>query len=1360
MSLAASCLLLLAAVIDPDWSLENAYREQTGARRRISLNGYWRFRPCDAGETALPDQESYPAWFLVPGYWRSCGFGNFAHDGSGAVLREIGGRKVESFPAAFYRRTINPPRSMSDGEVRLYFDLVFTRVKIWINGREIPLARQQTRRFHVSVGEHLKFGEENDLVVRCESDNSARYGDRAGMRSDVWLEYRPKLHLGEPSVVTSLSLKRIELSCNDATLADGSPRLSRRILDAKTNEEVYSDEVPFSAKTVVPFVTPKLWAPDSPNLYYLELAARDSSGRTVDAARVRFGFREFKIHGAEYLLNGKPIEVFCDSSWPTRWSPQWHLEPDYVRKAFRTYRAMNMNALYAHPFVLPESFFDIADEEGFLLLFAVTKPEGNIHAEDFNAFLPKYEAYAEAQSRTRAWRNHPSNIGVLADIWYNYHLGTRNPAYIGMTESEGDPNLRFEQPTRRAEAVKKMISVCERNFPGAVVFTGADGHAGALYSSHVYHTWGAPPAELSAMFSRYGKNRKLPIFLGEMNLQYPGAFSDLRDYSGQPYFAENGARFLGEEAYRLEPVKSEFFCAGPDNDLLRSTWDCDKPDRREYAFISDVYSRTLAEYLDRTIFSWRLDGVNGIGFFEYVMSARYLLSTRSFSNFSEVKGDLTRPGNKTEQPWGSHHRPPFETGFDVVDLRPNPAAAVFRRVTAPLAAEFVSSGSDRYSRGHAWFGGERVEKALAIINRTNERRFLDVRLSLEDSSGALLYGKSGRIEVGAWTNQIMRFSMPTATVLTRTEATLRAVLTENGRDVTVASMAVQLFPVVDRAANAALSVAVVGSEEFTGKVSALGFKVSDKAPVKIFAPLSMSDSALRKRAKAAIDAGENVLVMEQRGEASPELVKVRQRKVFLNAADHPCLREFKNADFADWRSRALTVPDYGTPRASEQWTDWGARNIVAGYVFRRPSHGNDLSLLTCGFDLFETPLIERHGEKGTALFSQLELGGSLGVDPVATRLFVNLVGYLNAWRAPRRDVGLVASEKGRGWLSAYGVKGSAIDVEKAVDFSRYSALVVRSPDFKALRRRAMELNDYVEGGGRVVYLHDGGVFHSTWLPFALEIGNAEKLRQTLVGGLSDATWRNGWGACEFLWREEPEMPVFTKVPRSCEATDPAVVVRRKVGAGEWILVSASPELLKDASCGKVDRLVSAILTSAGVTVDEGAFPYAENFHRVKSFTNEPWEFSEDGSRWVSGQMTIGGDSVKAGCSWKRFLENDYRGTAWYRLRFTLDEREATNEAVMVTLRNLVGVDETFVNGRKVGAYGKAGADRGYRIPKNVLKAGENVLLVKVTDASGNGGLCGAVDLHVGIGSQRLWKTPYPDGVRRDYEYPCDMIRMY
>lgn len=74
--------------------------------------------------------------------------------------------------------------------------------------------------------------------------------------------------------------------------------------------------------------------------------------------------------------------------------------------------------------------------------------------------------------------------------------------------------------------------------------------------------------------------------------------------------------------------------------------------------------------------------------------------------------------------------------------------------------------------------------------------------------------------------------------------------------------------------------------------------------------------------------------------------------------------------------------------------------MVASYVFRRPAHGNYLSLLTNGFDLYQSPLLEYRTDKGCLIASQLEITERLGKDPVPTLLFNRMLSYLDRQGAP------------------------------------------------------------------------------------------------------------------------------------------------------------------------------------------------------------------------------------------------------------------------------------------------------------------------------------------------------------------------
>jgi sialate O-acetylesterase len=81
------------------------------------------------------------------------------------------------------------------------------------------------------------------------------------------------------------------------------------------------------------------------------------------------------------------------------------------------------------------------------------------------------------------------------------------------------------------------------------------------------------------------------------------------------------------------------------------------------------------------------------------------------------------------------------------------------------------------------------------------------------------------------------------------------------------------------------------------------------------------------------------------------------------------------------------------------------------------------------------------------------------------------------------------------------------------------------------------------------------------------------------------------------------------------------------------------------------------------------------------------------------------------------------GVGWYRLGVELTEEQAGRTA-KIALARIDDNDKTYVNGTLVGETNRYTADRLYEIPKGVLKAGKNVIAVRVEDTGGGGGIYG------------------------------------
>ncbi|WP_425997544.1 sialate O-acetylesterase [Caulobacter sp. DWR1-3-2b1] len=83
----------------------------------------------------------------------------------------------------------------------------------------------------------------------------------------------------------------------------------------------------------------------------------------------------------------------------------------------------------------------------------------------------------------------------------------------------------------------------------------------------------------------------------------------------------------------------------------------------------------------------------------------------------------------------------------------------------------------------------------------------------------------------------------------------------------------------------------------------------------------------------------------------------------------------------------------------------------------------------------------------------------------------------------------------------------------------------------------------------------------------------------------------------------------------------------------------------------------------------------------------------------------------------------FDGTIWLRGAITLTARQAA-QAATLSLGPVDDIDTTFVNGRQVGSQQGWNAPRDYALARGALKAGRNVIALRVIDTGGGGGAWG------------------------------------
>lgn len=85
---------------------------------------------------------------------------------------------------------------------------------------------------------------------------------------------------------------------------------------------------------------------------------------------------------------------------------------------------------------------------------------------------------------------------------------------------------------------------------------------------------------------------------------------------------------------------------------------------------------------------------------------------------------------------------------------------------------------------------------------------------------------------------------------------------------------------------------------------------------------------------------------------------------------------------------------------------------------------------------------------------------------------------------------------------------------------------------------------------------------------------------------------------------------------------------------------------------------------------------------------------------------------------------DFDGVLWFRKVVSIPSADAAASGIL-ELGPIDDSDETFINGVRIGStLNRYNEDRRYQVPAGVLKAGENVIAVRVEDTGGGGGVYG------------------------------------
>ena len=425
-----------AAEVTPENALPEYPRPQLVRDAWQNLNGLWELAvtPEGAGRPAAYDRE-----ILVP----------FPVESALSGVRErVDGKRL------WYRRTFAVPANWNE-RVLLHFGAVDWDAAVWINGVPVGRHRGGYDPFSFDVTDALTDAAEQEVVVRVFDPSDAGtqprgkqvrepggiwYTPSSGIWQTVWLEPVPETYLESLKLVPDIDAGVLRVS---AQVRGGGGRLEVTVKDG--DRSVAKLAGPAGKTLNVPISDAKLWSPDDPFLYDLEVRLL-RNGSVVDAVISYAGMRKVSLGQDEagvtrIVLNNEPLFNYglLDQGF---WPDGLYTAPTDAALRFdlEMTKKMGFNTVRKHVKVESARWYYHADTLGILVWQDM--PSGDAFVDDGSGEItrsPESAAQFERELR-RMVDTHANSPAVVMWVLFNEGWGQYDTVRLTGWLGEYDPS--------------------------------------------------------------------------------------------------------------------------------------------------------------------------------------------------------------------------------------------------------------------------------------------------------------------------------------------------------------------------------------------------------------------------------------------------------------------------------------------------------------------------------------------------------------------------------------------------------------------------------------------------------------------------------------------------------------------------------------------------------------------------------------------------------------------------------------------------------------------------------------------------------------------------------------------------------
>ena len=467
-----------------------------------SLNGRWKFhwvrkpgdRPRDFWKAGF-DASDW-ADIDVPSNWELQGYGVPHYINIEYVFPADQPNIPHDYnPVGSYLRDFEIPDSWGGRRVVLHFGAVNSAFYVWVNSEKVGYSQDSKLPAEFDITGFVRPGTNRVAVEVYRWSDGSYLEDQdawslSGIERDVYVYSTPTSYVRDFTVTSDLDADleagifglELELSGADAdgpwtvdvSVADGGDV----VFDTSTDK--------LAIEGVIDNVTP--WSAERPHLYDLAIAVTNDDSGEQTFIRERIGFRNLKVEGGQFLVNGVPVTIRGVNRHEHDPATGRVVSRQRMLEDIRLMKELNVNAVRTSHYPNDPYWYELTDEYGLYVM-----DEANIESHEYMrmgnqsgnpeeiqlGYKPEWEEAHLDRIRRMVERdkNHPSiiwwSLGNEAGIgpafekgaqWVRDHDSSRPVTYGGWGTVEGHSVLVYiDVYTPMYDFVHEMVDYATSN---------------------------------------------------------------------------------------------------------------------------------------------------------------------------------------------------------------------------------------------------------------------------------------------------------------------------------------------------------------------------------------------------------------------------------------------------------------------------------------------------------------------------------------------------------------------------------------------------------------------------------------------------------------------------------------------------------------------------------------------------------------------------------------------------------------------------------------------------------------------------------------------------------------------------------